>query len=219
MIGTAPPFLYLVTDRHRLAAPGADLLRALEAQLDAAIAAGIDVIQVRERDLDARVLERLVRGVVTRASGTATRVIVNDRADVADAAGAHGVHLRGDGPDVARVRATFPRLLIGRSIHSAGEAAAHRDADYLLFGHVFPSVSKPGQVETGVAALGDAVRAAAGCDVIAIGGIDARRARACVDAGAKGVAAIGVFAPPAGTDAAAHLARVIGDLRAAFQTS
>ena len=217
MIAAAQPLLYLVTDRTRFTALGADSLRALEAQLDAAVAAGIDAIHIRERDLDGRWLERLVSGVVKRAAGTATRVIVNDRADVAEASGAHGVHLRSDGPAVARVRASYPGLLIGRSIHSAGEADAHRDADYLLFGHVFPSPSKPGQAETGVAALGHAVAAAAGCKVVAIGGIDARRARSCIDAGASGVAAIGAFVPPAGVDAGAHLADVIAVLRAALQ--
>ena len=217
MIAAAQPFLYLVTDRTRLVGLGADSLLALEAQLDAAIAAGIDVIQIRERDLDGRSLERLVSGVVKRAAGTPTRIIVNDRADVAEAAGAHGVHLRSDGPAVARVRAAYPGLLIGRSIHSAGEAHAHRDADYLLFGHVFPSPSKPGQAEAGVAALGDAVAAAAGCQVVAIGGVDAGRARSCIDAGASGVAAIGTFVPSAGVDAGAHLTRVIADLRAVLQ--
>ena len=217
MIAAAQPFLYLVTDRTRFSGLDADSLHALEVQLDAAIAGGIDVIQIRERGLDGRSLERLVSSVVKRAAGTATRVIVNDRADVAEVAGAHGVHLRSDGPAVARVRATCPGLLIGRSIHSAGEASAHRDADYLLFGHVFPSPSKPGQAEAGIDALGHAVAAAAGCEVVAIGGIDASRARSCIDAGASGVAAIGTFVPPAGVAAGAYLTRVIADLRAVLQ--
>ncbi len=217
MIGLSRPFLYLVTDRTRLAGSGADPLRALEAQLDAAIAAGIDAIQIRERELDGGRLARLVTGVVKRAAGMPTRVFVNDRADVAEAAGAHGVHLRGDGPPVARVRTTYPNLLIGRSIHTPAEAAAHRDADYLLFGHVFPSPSKPGQAETGAAALRRAVAAAAGCEVVAIGGIDASRGRICIDAGASGIAAIGAFVPAAGMKAGAHLARVIADLRAVLQ--
>jgi len=216
VIAAARPFLYLVTDRARLAGLGADSLRALEVQLDAAIAAGIDVIQIRERDLEGRTLERLVAGVVSRAAGTPTRVIVNERADVAESAGAHGVHLRSDGPDVGRVRARYPRLLIGRSIHTAAEAIAYRDADYLLFGHVFATSSKPGQPAAGVAALGDAVAAAAPCEVVAIGGIDTGRARSCISAGAAGVAAIDAFVPPAVTDVRAFLARAVADLRAAL---
>ncbi|HEX5215951.1 MAG TPA: thiamine phosphate synthase [Vicinamibacterales bacterium] len=217
MIATARPFLYLVTDRARLARAGGDSLRALEAQLDAAVAAGIDVIQIRERDLEARPLEHLVAGVVSRAAGAPTRILVNDRADVAESAGAHGVHLRADGPDVGRVRARYPNLLIGRSIHTADDAIAHRDADYLLFGHVFATSSKPGQPAAGIAALREAVKAAAPCDVVAIGGIDASRARPCVSAGAAGVAAIDVFVPPALTDMRAYLARAIADLRVALQ--
>lgn len=217
MIAAARPFLYLVTDRGRLAGLGADPLRALEAQLDAAVAAGVDVIQIRERDLEGRRLERLVAGVVNRAAGAPTRVIVNDRADVAESAGAHGVHLRSDGPDVGRVRARYPGLLIGRSIHSAAEAMAHRDADYLLFGHVFATSSKPGQPPAGVAGLREAVAAAAPCEVVAIGGIDASRAPSCISAGAAGVAAIDAFVPPAATDVREYLARAVNDLRAALQ--
>jgi len=217
VIAAARPFLYLVTDRARLVGLGADSLRALEAQVDAAVAAGIDVIQIRERDLDGRALERLVAGVVSRAAGAPTRVIVNDRADVAESAGAHGVHLRSDGPDVGRVRGRYPGLLIGRSIHAAADALAHRDADYLLFGHVFPTSSKPGLPAAGVAALRDAVAAAAPCAVVAIGGIDTGRARTCISAGASGVAAIDAFIPPAATDVRVYLSRAVNDLRAALQ--
>src|SRR5688572_22717896 len=111
-----------------------------------ASAAGVDFFQIRERRLKDTELLVLARRAVTLAGPTATAVLVNDRLDVAHAAGAHGVHLRGDSAPAARVRATAPDgFLIGRSVHSAEEAAAVEAAgglDYLIFGTVFPSGSK-----------------------------------------------------------------------------
>ena len=88
-------------------------------------------------NLEARLLCDLTRGVMARAAGTATRVVVNDRVDVAVAAAASGVHLRADAPAVQAIRDLLGGTrLIGRSVHSAAEAAQHSDADYLLFGTV-----------------------------------------------------------------------------------
>ena len=138
----------LVTDRRQLS-PNARTVRdevsALIPWLAEAVAAGVDLIQIREPDLPARLLADVARAVAGGAARSSTRVVVNDRADVAIACGCDGVHLRGDGPSVARVRALAARnLLIGRSVHSVEEAEAHRDADYLIFGAVFDSGSKPG---------------------------------------------------------------------------
>ena len=112
----------------------------------AAARAGIDLIQIRERDLDARRLIALVRRCVEAAEGTSTKVLVNDRADVAVAAGAHGVHLRGDSIAAAAVRSLIgDGALIGRSVHGADEARAVSGAggvDYLIFGTLYPSASK-----------------------------------------------------------------------------
>ena len=97
----------LVTDRRRLST-GEDAADRLVDLVAAAARAGIDLIQIRERDLDARRLVALVKRCVAAARGTSTKVLVNDRADVADAAGAHGVHLRGDS-----IAATAIRSLLG----------------------------------------------------------------------------------------------------------
>jgi thiamine-phosphate pyrophosphorylase len=195
--GGARPTLCLVTDRRRLtqqARTTRDELAALEAALDEATTAGIDVIQVRERDLEAGDLAAFVARVVRRTRGTATRVVVNERADVARVADADGVHLRSDGPAVDRIRAWGPTAWwVGRSIHSAAEGEGHQSADYLLFGTTFPSTSKPaGAPIAGLAALREAVRASA-APIWAIGGVTPETARACIDAGAKGVAAIAAF--------------------------
>lgn len=196
-----PPFpaLHLVTSRRRLS-PDArtvlDELTALEALLDAAVESGVDVVQVRERDLDAGVLFALVSRVVRRAASTATRVLVNERADVARAAGAAGVHLPSIGMSADRVRTIDPVWIVGRSIHQ-GDAPPDREAcDYLLFGTVFGSESK--EAGSPVAGL-DALRVAAsraGRPVVAIGGVTPSLTRSCLDAGAAGVAAIGAFLPP-----------------------
>ncbi len=193
----------LVTDRRRF-----DVLDAV----GAAAGEGVDLVQVREHGLDDRALLELVRRVLDRVGGTATRVVVNDRTDVALASGAHGVHLRGDSVPAARVRGLVPPgFLIGRSVHALDEAVAidrEGAVDYLIFGTVFPSASKPGGHHVaGVQALA-AVCAAVRVPVLAIGGIDAARAAEVRRAGARGVAAIGVFAGPSTGDAVRAMRRV-----------
>jgi thiamine-phosphate diphosphorylase len=211
------PCLYLVTDR-RLVAPGARTiaaeLRALEAWIDRAVGAGVDVVQIRERDLDAARLADLAAAVRVRARGTRTRVLVNDRADVALAARADGVHVRADGPALARVRALGPRRwIIGRSVHSLTEVRSHQSADYLLFGMVFPSATKGrGAPAQGLPALRRAA-AASRTPVLAIGGMTVARARAAIAAGAAGVAAIGLFLPAGRVPGALGPARAVAALR------
>jgi thiamine-phosphate pyrophosphorylase len=191
-----------VTDRHAVdpsARTERDALAALEAQLDEAIEAGIDLIQVRERDLEARDLSACVRRLVEKLRSTPTRVVVNDRADVAVAAGAHGLHLRSDGPQAARIRQWLGEaFMIGRSVHSPSEALAAGPVDYLVFGTVFPSRSKLDGPAAGVTGLERTVEAA-GAPVLAIGGITPDRVADCRAAGAAGIAAIGVFLPPGRT--------------------
>jgi thiamine-phosphate pyrophosphorylase len=162
-----------------------------------AAGAGVDLIQIREPGLDDRSLLALVRAAIGAVAGTAARVVVNDRLDVALAAGAAGVHLRGDSMralDVRRLaRAPF---LVGRSVHSVPEAVETERSggcDYLLFGTVFASASKPpGHPVAGLDALGRVCRAVS-LPVLAIGGVTGANAGAAAAAGAAGVAAIGLF--------------------------
>ncbi len=222
MSGIRIPCVCLVTDRRQLS-PDArttrDELDALEHWLDEAIGR-VDLIQVREPDLDARTLCGVASRVAARARGSGTAVIVNDRADVARAAGADGVHLRGDGPPAARVRTiAAPGWLIGRSVHAVEEARASDGADFLIFGTVFPTRSKPAATAVqGVDGLAAAVRGA-GVPVLAIGGVDAARAEVCRQAGAAGVAAIGLFLPPGRAPAAIGIERAVDVLRRALQPS
>jgi thiamine-phosphate diphosphorylase len=215
------PCLCLVTDR-RAVNPDARTVRdevlALEAFLDEAIDAGIDLIQIRERSLQATLLHGLVVRTVARARQTTTRVLVNDRADVAVAAGAHGVHLRGDGPPSARVRELVgTAVLIGRSIHDPAESPD--EADYFVFGTVFRTGSKPADAPVaGLDALAEAARRSA-APVLAIGGMTPARASVCRQAGAAGVAAIGVFLPPGRRDHALGPAAAVAAFRAAWSPS
>lgn len=215
------PWVYLVTAR-RLVSPDArttsDEVRGLERWLDEAIDAAVDAVQIRESDLDPAVLRPLATRVAARARGRSTLILVNDRADVAVAAEAGGVHLRGTGPPVERMRRLHAApWIVGRSIHRPAEAGLHRGADYLLFGTVFASDSKPqGAHAAGPGDLRSAVLAAGGTPVLAIGGVTPDRARLCLRAGAAGVAAIGVFLPPGVRTGALGPARAVRELRAAI---
>jgi len=200
MIALPRPSLCLVTDR-RAAAPDARTLAAqltaLEQQIEQAIDAGIDIIQIREGDLSARELLELAGRVADRARRTQTYVMVNDRLDVALNIAGVGLHLKSDGPPVSAVRRTAGTgRLIGRSTHDPIGLQAVDGADFLVFGTVYRSASKsPGAPIAGVDALR---RACAGVTVpvLAIGGVSPERAAECRQAGAAGIAAIGIFLPP-----------------------
>jgi thiamine-phosphate pyrophosphorylase len=169
-----------VTDRLR-----GDLL----SHVNAAVRDGVDMIQIREKDLEARALYELVCRVRDAAAGTATRILVNDRLDVALAANIDGVHLPGDGLPASRVR-PFVRVL-GCSTHSVEESVkAEKDgADFVIFGPVFET---PGKTPVGLGALRQ-VTAAVRVPVLAIGGITRENAQDVIDAGAAGIAAIRLF--------------------------
>jgi thiamine-phosphate pyrophosphorylase len=194
----------LVTDRRR---------RSPVEQAAEAVDAGVDIIQIRERDIEAAELVALVTRVVRVARGSPTRVVVNDRLDVAMACNAHGVHLRGDSVAPARVREMVPPgFLVGRSVHQIDEAiAVAPHVDYLIAGTVFPTSSKPGRTEllglSGLASIAAAVRV----PVLAIGGIAVEHAGDLGAAGAAGIAAVSLFA-----DAERPIKEVIRPLRARF---
>ena len=188
------PVICMITDRRRAVVSSAE---ALIDRVAVAAHAGVDLVQVRERDLNGGALAHLVQRCLRAVRGTRTRVIVNDRLDVTLAVAADGVHLRSDSFGAARVRAIVPsRILLGRSVHNAVEAAhvtAHEGLDYLICGTIFETVSKPGRGATGLAMLADTVRATA-IPVIAVGGITADNAAQVAATGAAGIAAIGLFA-------------------------
>ena len=193
--------LCLITDRHRLVTTLARRLdawqSALLVQVEGAIAGGVDFVQIREGGLESREYAAFVRQCVARTTGTATRVLVNDRVDIAVVAGAHGVHLRESSICIAAARRLAPtEFVVGRSVHDVETARRSRAADYLMAGSVFATVSKPGvPASLGLDGLRNVVSAAGDCPVWAVGGITAAYAADVASCGAQGLAAIGAFIP------------------------
>lgn len=197
--------LCYVTDRQSLhIAAGQSRESALTRHVESALAAGADWIQIREKDLPARNLMELTRAAIRACSKASAqseaRILVNDRCDVAWAAGAGGVHLGEKSLPVRIVvdarRSRGPAdFVVGTSCHSVDGAirAAKDRADYVYFGPVFATPSKaPFGAPHGVAKLVEVCRAVP-IPVIAIGGVTLENARACRDAGAAGIAAIRLF--------------------------
>jgi thiamine-phosphate pyrophosphorylase len=181
----------------------------LAALAAAAAAAGVDAVQVREKDLPDRALARLLAEVSAALAGGATRLIVSARPDLATLAGAAGVQLPEEGLPPAAVRRAFPALAIGASCHSADAAvrAADAGADWIVLGPVFPTPGKEART-LGLAVLAD-VAARVAVPVHAIGGITPGNLGRAAEAGARGILAIRAFVeqPVAAAVAAFRAAR------------
>jgi thiamine-phosphate pyrophosphorylase len=166
--------------------------------VERATAARVSLVQLREKRLPARVLYELASRAADLTRGTQTRLLVNDRADIARASGCDGVHLATQSLAPPAVRRAFGTdLLIGASAHSLEEARAARDggADFCVFGPVFDTPSKlPFGPPLGLERLRAAARALAPFPLVAIGGVTTENAGALLRAGAAGVAAIRMFA-------------------------
>jgi thiamine-phosphate diphosphorylase len=212
----------LVTDRRRLSA-GADAVDRVVELAGAAARACIDVFHIRERDLDARALTSLVARCRAAVEGARTKILVNDRVDVAIAGGAHGVHLRADSFSAAAARSLLGgHAVVGQSVHSVADAAAVSrtgGVDYLIFGTMHDTRSKAvGHPIAALDDLRDACHAAAGLPVLAIGGMTVGRATEVARAGAAGVAGISLFVPPGGRSVDDHVQTVAAELRRAIDT-
>lgn len=204
--------LYYITDRRALGKSEPQQCTALLEQIARAARAGVDYIQLREKDLSPRALECLAREAirVVRESSATTRLLINARTDVALAVGADGVHLPSDEMAASEVRAAWMRStssdpLIGVSAHTVSDvryAEAH-GASFAVLAPIFEKVHsgtqgiglRQLQAACAGASLPENTESAAGSSfaVLALGGITLTNARECVRAGAAGVAGIRLF--------------------------
>lgn len=192
--------LCYVTDRKALPGTPDAQVRLLLEKIESAARGGVDWIQIREKDLEARVLLELIGEAKRRVAGRC-RVVVNDRLDVAKAAGADGVHLGerslrvADAKGFVAAHRSEDEFLVGVSTHSleAVQEAEAGGADYAIFGPIFATPSKQAYgVPQGVEELEEASRRVR-IPLLAIGGITAENAWECMSAGADGIAAIRLF--------------------------
>ena len=209
--------LYYITDRSQFRGDAPARRRALLAKVAEAASAGIDYIQLREKDLSARELEALATEALTAVRNTSplrtenrelrtqlrSRLLINSRTDVALATGADGVHLRADDISPHEVRQvleasahllpTTDHFLIAASCHSTQDVkrAQSEGADFAVFAAVFGKSTAPGTPPAGLAALHEACQAK--IPVLALGGITIENAASCLEAGAAGVAGIRLF--------------------------
>jgi thiamine-phosphate pyrophosphorylase len=211
------PLLYLITS-------GETTLRTTPATKDfsnvlhliqSAVAARVDLVQIREKNLSAKVLYQLSASAAHLTKGSATKLLVNDRSDIAMAAGADGVHLTTASLPTTAVRQAFGNeFLIGVSTHSSAEAGRARrsGADFVVFGPVFETASKNEYGEpAGLSNLARVSTELSPFPVIALGGLTIDKAASCISAGAGGVAAISMFNNPD------RLAEVANEIREHFQ--
>jgi thiamine-phosphate pyrophosphorylase len=191
------PFIYMITAGELTPATYSDELDQTLSSIEQAGAGGADLIQIREKLLTTKQLLQLARSAVqiTRSSGT--RLLINDRFDVALASGADGVHLTSRSIPVSKVRrCTSPTFLIGISCHTEGDvlSAVAQEASFAVFGPVF---STPGKGKgLGLEQLSAVCSKAPNFRIAALGGIDADNCRTVIDAGAAGVAGIRSFNDP-----------------------
>lgn len=193
------PILYAITSgatKSNTTSADDDFIRILHLA-EAAVAAQISLFQIREKMLSARGLFELVTRAVKITRGSSMRVLVNDRFDIALAAGADGVHLTSTSLPVRVVRSICgPEFLIGASTHSLETACDARDsgADFIVFGPVFETESKRGYgPPQGLSKLQQVASELQGFPVVAIGGISLDNAESCFVAGASGIAGISLF--------------------------
>ena len=187
------PIIYPITSGRTTSQTTPEILRFLQG----VVTAQLPLVQIREKSLPARVLYDLAAQAAEITRGSNTRLLVNDRADIALAAGADGVHLtaRSLPADVVR-NICGPDFLIGVSTHSLAEARAAQvaGADFVVFGPIFDTESKRAFGEPqGLDKLREVTMALGDFPVLAIGGITNENIAACVSAGASGIAGISLF--------------------------
>jgi len=199
-LATAFLLLYYITDRTQFSGTESDRCAKLLQKIAEAVRSGVDFIQLREKDLATRELERLVCETmdILRASSSNTKLLINSRTDIALAVGADGVHLRSADISAEDVNHMWHKAgserkpVIAVSCHTEGEVAhaAQSGADFAVFGPVFEKKDASG-TPTGIALLRSACRHQ--IPVLALGGVTQENAAICLAAGATGIAGIRLF--------------------------
>ena len=187
----AAPLIYLITDGETNAENFAEKKQQILRLVRAAVQAQISLIQIREKQLSARLIFELASEAAKLTRNAATKLLVNDRADIALAANADGVHLTSQSLSTEIIRQTFPQnFIVGVSTHSveAAETAKSQGADFAAFSPIFPS---PGKINLqGIEKLREICERLKPFPVVALGGIDATNFRQVLETGASGFAAI-----------------------------
>lgn len=196
--------LYYITDRMQFAGDERSRRRTLLNKIAEAAACGIDLIQLREKDLPTHELESLSSAAIRliREKSSKTRLLINSRTDIAIAIGANGIHLRSDDISPSDVRKTWSsgvgtsgraKPVIAVSCHTTADVtrAAAEGADFAVFAPVFEKRASPAVAAAGLSALREAC--CAKIPVLALGGITLENARSCLEAGAAGIGGIRLF--------------------------
>jgi thiamine-phosphate pyrophosphorylase len=209
-------FIYLITggETNPQTTPATEDFANVLRLIEAAVVAEIDLVQIREKLLTGKALYALTEAAARITRESSTRLLVNDRADIAAAAGADGVHLRTSSLTPKVVRRTFgEEFLIGVSAHSLIEASMARaqGADFVVLGPVFDTSSKQqyGQ-PLGLEKLREVASELSPFPVLALGGVTAANAANCIRAGASGIAAISMLNDPL------QLQRVVDRIKGGF---
>lgn len=194
-----PPISYLITSGATTpqTTPASEEFRRILALVSVAVRARVSLVQLREKNLSARTLFQLTTEAARITRDSATRLLVNDRADIARAARADGVHLATRSLSAAIIRRAFGKeFLIGVSTHALAEALAARDdgADFAVFGPVFETPSKRALGQPlGLGQLAAAANAVKPFPLVALGGITPETTAVALRAGASGIAGIRLF--------------------------
>jgi thiamine-phosphate pyrophosphorylase len=211
------PITYLITggETNSSTSPASAEFAALLRLIERATEARVALVQIREKALTARSLFQLASRASLLTRGSETRVLVNDRADIARASGCDGVHLSTRSLDASVVRRAFgEEFLMGVSAHTREEASGARagGADFAVFGPVFDTPSKRAYgPPVGLEVLKEVAHSLSPFPLVALGGVTGENAGACLASGAEGVAAIRLFADGQNLARTVHL---IEDLHA-----
>lgn len=185
------PTIYLITKGDAQDSNFDAKRREILETIRLAVESGVSLIQLREKALSARLLFELTVNAASITHGSSTRLLVNDRADIALAANADGVHLTTTSLATAVVRNSFPKgFIIGASTHTEKGAltAAAEGADFAVFGPVFETPDKP--APQGISKLSEVCDKLQPFPVLALGGVDESNVASVLESGAAGFAAI-----------------------------